>query len=316
MKKMVSIVAAGLFLISACGAEDTSTEETTSEATEPQTVTVTDTNGEVEVPLEPTRVVVYDFGILDSIDAIGEGENVVGIVKGNLPDYLSDYDNEDTSEIGTLQEPDFEAVNALEPDLIIISGRQRESLEELQEIAPTLLLTLDNTNIWESFETNMNTLGTIFSKEDEVAQQLESLTASAEEVAEAAEASGQTSLTVLLNEGQLSAYGTGSRFGIINDVFGFESVDDSIEASTHGQSVTYEYVLEQNPDILFVVDRTAAIGGDTTNNNLLENTLIQETNAYQNDSIIFLSPDIWYLAGGGLESTEQMIEEVSQAAAE
>ncbi|MCZ4369735.1 hypothetical protein O3Q50_09670 [Enterococcus lactis] len=48
-----------------------------------------------------------------------------------------------------------------------------------------------------------------------------------------------------MNEGQLSAYGSGSRFGFIHDLFGFEQTDDQIEASTHGQSVSYEYVLEK-----------------------------------------------------------------------
>ena len=42
---------------------------------------------------------------------------------------------------------------------------------------------------------------------------------------------------MLVNEGQLSAYGKGSRFGLIHDTFGFKAADDKIEASTHGQSV-------------------------------------------------------------------------------
>ena len=51
---------------------------------------------------------------------------------------------------------------------------------------------------------------------------------------------------MLVNEGQLSAYGKGSRFGLIHDTFGFKAADDKIEASTHGQSVSYEYVLEKS----------------------------------------------------------------------
>ncbi len=60
-----------------------------------------------------------------------------------------------------------------------------------------------------------------------------------------AEASANNALVVLVNEGQLSAYGKGSRFGLIHDTFGFKAADDKIEASTHGQSVSYEYVLEK-----------------------------------------------------------------------
>ena len=79
---------------------------------------------------------------------------------------------------------------------------------------------------------------------------------------------------MLVNEGQLSAYGKGSRFGLIHDTFGFKAADDKIEASTHGQSVSYEYVLEKSWD-LFVVDRTKAIGGDDSKDNVAANELIQ-----------------------------------------
>ena len=65
-----------------------------------------------------------------------------------------------------------------------------------------------------------------------------------------AEASANNALVVLVNEGQLSAYGKGSRFGLIHDTFGFKAADDKIEASTHGQSVSYEYVLEKSWDSL------------------------------------------------------------------
>ena len=89
-----------------------------------------------------------------------------------------------------------------------------------------------------------------------------------------AEASANNALVVLVNEGQLSAYGKGSRFGLIHDTFGFKAADDKIEASTHGQSVSYEYVLEKNPGILFVVDRTKAIGGDDSKDNVAANELL------------------------------------------
>jgi iron complex transport system substrate-binding protein len=49
----------------------------------------------------------------------------------------------------------------------------------------------------------------------------------------------------MTNEGQVSAFGDGSRYAIINDTFGFKSADDQIIASTHGQSVSYEYVLKK-----------------------------------------------------------------------
>ena len=112
----------------------------------------------------------------------------------------------------------------------------------------------------------------------------------------------EKALVVLASEGELSAYGAGSRFGIIHDVYGFKQTDENLEVSTHGQSVAYEYVLEKNPDILFVVDRDAAVAakGESTKS-AIENDIINKTNVAQNDNIFYLDPEVWYLAGGGID---------------
>lgn len=188
---------------------------------------------------------------------MGVGDNVVGAATTNLPDYLAKYKDVDSA--GGLKEPDLEKINQMQPDLIIISGRQRDYQEELSKIAPTLYLAVDASKL------------------------------------------DQTTLVTLVNEGQLSAYGSGSRFGVIHDVFGFKQVDDQIEASTHGQSISYEYVLNKNPGLLFVIDRTKAIGGDDSKDKLATNELIAQTDAGKNNKVISLQPDVWYLSGGGLE---------------
>lgn len=79
-------------------------------------------------------------------------------------------------------------------------------------------------------------------------------------------------------------------------------------------SIGFEYVLEKNPDYLLVVDRTAAIT-DKTNNakTVLDNAIIQQTQAYKNNHIIYLNAANWYLTFGGLESMGIMIDEVKSA---
>ncbi|KAF1297900.1 iron ABC transporter substrate-binding protein [Enterococcus sp. JM4C] len=296
----------------ASGSEAASSEsaQSSSEAT-PKTIEVEDSNGKVTVPTNPKKVVVFDNGSLDTIDALGAGDAVVGAAVDNLPTYLDKYTSVESA--GGLKEPDLEKINQLQPDLIIISGRQRDFMEDLSKIAPTLFLAVDNENTWASIQQNVTTLGKIFGKETEAADALASLDKEIAATKEKAEASGSKALVVLANEGQLSAYGQGSRFGIVHDTFGFAQADDQIEASTHGQSVSFEYVLEKNPDILFVVDRTKAVGGDDSQNNLTDNELVKQTTAGKNDKVIQLSPDTWYLSGGGLESVHLMLEDVNNA---
>jgi len=315
MKKIVLgfLVIASLGL-AACGNNEAQTSETTASSTvaTDTMLTVKDSNGEsVEVQQNPEKVVVFDNGSLDTLDALGVGDKVVGAATKNLPAYLEKY--QEVESAGGIKEPDLEKINEMQPDLIIISGRQSDYQEQLSQIAPTLYLAMDAEKPWESMRENVTTLAKIFDKEKEAEEKLTDLTKQIDEVKEKASALDQTALVTLVNEGQLSAYGSGSRFGLVHDLFGFKQADDQIEASTHGQSVSYEYVLEKNPGILFVIDRTKAIGGDTSNDNVAANELVAQTDAGKNDQVISLQPDVWYLSGGGLESMNLMIEDVNQA---
>lgn len=317
MKKwLAAILVVMMFaVLAACGAEEEATDSQTADAqtTEAETVTVTHELGETEVPKNPEKVVVFDFGILDTLDQLGV-ESVAGVAQGNIPTYLEQYeDTEKYENIGTLKEADFEAIHAMDPDLIIISGRQAEMYNEFSDIAPTIHLGVDTTDYMNSFTTNMETVGEIFGKEAEVEEELAAINEQIEGIKEKTASSEEKGLIVLANEGKVSAYGAASRFGIIHDVFGVKQADEGIEASTHGQSITYEYILDTNPDMMFVVDRNAAVGNDASAKDSLENELVQKTNAYQNDKIIYLDPDYWYLSGGGLQSVSEMVNAIESA---
>lgn len=319
MKKYIvglSVLLLGLGL-AGCGSSNDGTTDSSggataqSSAAKAETLTVTDSNGELTVPKNPKKVVVFDNGSLDTIDALGAGDSVVGAATANLPAYLSDYKEVDSA--GGIKEPDLEKINQMQPDLIIISGRQSDFQDQLKEIAPTMYLAVDTSDTWNSIKHNVETLGQIFDKEKEAKEQLADLETSIKETKAKAEESQDKALTVLVNEGQLSTYGKDTRFGIIYDTFGFAEADEAIEASTHGQSVSYEYVLDKNPDVLFVVDRTKAIGGDDANNNVADNELVTQTTAGKENKVISLQPDVWYLSGGGLESVKLMLEDVNKA---
>ncbi len=123
----------------------------------------------------------------------------------------------------------------------------------------------------------------------------------------------EKALVILSNDDKISAYGPKSRFGLIHDVFGVKPVDEKIEASTHGMSVSFEYVVENDPDILYVVDRSAVVDGESSAKQVVENKLVEKTKAYKNDRIVYLNPEIWYLSGGGLISVEMMVDEIAES---
>lgn len=276
-----------------------------------ETVTVTDMTGEKALPANPERVVVFDYGILDTLLALELETHIVGTVTNNAPAYLADriagFEN-----VGTLKEPDIEKLITLQPDLIIISDRLADFTAQLEEIAPVLRVGIDQADYWGSIQANTQTVAKLFGVD--AAAPLAALEAELQALKQATAASQEEkAMLLMLNDGAMSAFSTGSRFGYLFDVFGFSPVSEAIETSTHGQTIGYEGVLEINPDILFVIDRSQAVeSGGESQMHLLDNDFIQKIEASQNNRIIALSPDLWYLSGGGLESTQLMIEEIAQ----
>lgn len=325
-KLVLTLLAAVMVATTGCGgskpAEETkaNTEvevqaETTEAVEEKGTVIVEHSLGTTEVPKNPEKVVVLDWGALDVIDSLGLEAAVVGLpLSGSVPDYLGNYHNEQAyANVGTVKEVDFEAIHELEPDMIISGGRLADYYEELNEIAPTVLLNVDNSDYMNSFKTSMNYFGEIFNKQDEVATKLTEIENQITEIKTKATEKNVNALIALANGDAFSVYGKGSRFGIIHNEFGIAPVDETIEVSTHGQNASFEYVAEQNPDLLFIVDRSAATGGEGSAASMFDNELIHGTDAYKNDRIIYLNPTVWYTAGGGFTSTQTMIDEVSAA---
>lgn len=286
--------------------------QTQSEQAAPQELTIKHKLGETKVKKNPQKVVVFDFGILDSLDKLGI--EVAGVAQASIPPYLSKYKDAKYANVGSLKEPDFEKISELSPDLIIISGRQQEAYEELSKLGPTIFLGVDTAKYMESYKENNMIVGQIFGKEAEVEAELKKVEDTIASVSEKAKASGKNALIILANEGNISAYGAGSRFGIIHDVLGFAPVDTSIKVDgAHGQSVSPEYIVEKNPDYLFVIDRGSAIGGESSAKSVVENELVKKTKAFQNGNVVYLDSNYWYLSGGGLISVEEMVKEVEKA---
>ncbi|WP_324668611.1 siderophore ABC transporter substrate-binding protein [Geochorda subterranea] len=261
----------------------------------------------LEVP--PQRVVAFDLGVLDSLERLGV--DVVGVPKASLPAYLSRYLDARYTSVGSLTEPDFERIEVLRPDVIFISGRQSSHYAELSRLAPTIYMGIDTADYLASFESNMRLLGRVFGKQEQVEAELGRIRQSIERVR--ARAHGKTALVVLVTAGRLSAFGPGSRYGFVYDVLGLEPANDDIQVSTHGQPISFEFLLQEDPDYLLVIDRDAVVagGGAQPARQVIENELVRHTRAYREGQIVYLDPSYWYLSGGGLDSFARMIADVA-----
>lgn len=290
--------------------EEPTVTENTEEIKEIDTapVTVTHELGEAIVPRNPERVIVFDYATLDSLDVMGI--EVIGLPKSNIPAFLEKFKDDKYEDVGTLFEPDFEKIYELKPDVIFVSGRQAEVYEELAKIAPTVYLTVDGSKYMDSVTENLTILGEIFNKQDVVKEELTKINDKMKELNEKVTTEGKNALVVLANDGNISAFGVDSRFGVVYSDFGFTPVDESIQVVNHGQSISFEYILEKNPDYILIVDRAATTGGSVSAEQLFNNHIVKQTEAYKNEKIIYLSSQEWYVASGGITGTLTMIQDL------
>ncbi|WP_417360849.1 siderophore ABC transporter substrate-binding protein [Galbibacter sp.] len=274
------------------------------------TVTITHELGTVEIVKNPKRVVALDFASLEMLDLLGV--KVVGVPKASIPLQLSKYkDDASVVDLGNLKEINFELLNEVQPDVIFMSGRMLNSYDEISKIAPAVYTEIDYTDYLNSFKKITQMYATIFDASESTQKAEQEVENAVEDLKNKVKASDKRALIVIHNKGRFSAYGKGSRFGIIHDVFGVKEVVEDLEAGRHGQRISNEFIQNANPDYLYIIDRSAVVDKDATNKDEIENQLIQQTNAYKKGKIIYLDPEVWYLSGGGIYALQKMIEEVS-----
>ncbi|GAA4533509.1 siderophore ABC transporter substrate-binding protein [Chelativorans composti] len=274
-------------------------------------ITVKHAQGETTLPDTPKKVLVFDMASLDTLDALGV--EVTGVPGGSKPETLKKYEGDQYLKIGTLFEPDYEAVNAAEPDLIIVGGRSAPKYAELSKIAPTIDMTVAPDHFLDHMRANVETLAKIFGKEELAKEKLAKLDESIAALKEKTANAGRV-LTILTTGGRISAHGRGGRFTILYDDFGMTPAAEGLDVGTHGQSISNEFILENNPDWLLVVDRDAAIGqqGEAAQQ-VLDNDLVRQTNAWKNGHVVYLNPGNWYIIGAGLNAVQSDVDELLAA---
>lgn len=298
-------------------ADSTSASQGASSGAPAFPVTVTHGKGEMTFQSAPSKVVVLDITTMDTLVALGVADHVLGIVRNGetLPTDLGDHYSKATV-VGNLQEPDQEKIASLDPDLVIVGGRAAKTYDSVAAAfeGKTILIPGDrSTSFEERLTTTTDLMSKIFGAADAAAKALETYNKDVERV----KAKGTTvgkGLVLMTSGGKVTAFGKGSRFGIIHDQLGIAPAIEDVEAATHGESISFELISQSNPDWLFVVDRDAAIGDSgQAAKEVLNTDLVTATTAWTKNQVAYLDGQRWYIIGAGLHNAPAMVDEVGKA---
>jgi len=266
--------------------------------------------GTVAVATMPKTVAVYDIAAIDTLARLG-------VQPAGVPEklYLPELDpvQKAAAAVGTLFEPDLEALSALAPDLIIVGGRSATKADMTAKVAPTLDMTIDGDDLVAEARQRLATYGDLFGRAEEAKAAAAELDAGLA-AAKAAVAGKGKALIVMTNGPKVSIYGPGSRFGWVHAALDLPAAVGEVEAATHGEAVSFEFIRKADPDWLLVLDRAAAVGSNEQAARVtLDNELVAGTTAWKKGQVVHLPAPDFYISAGGVQSLGRVLATITEA---
>ncbi|NEN75309.1 siderophore ABC transporter substrate-binding protein [Pelistega sp. NLN82] len=272
--------------------------------------------GDTSIKNIPQRVVALDMNEVDFLDRLAIP--IAGMVKDFIPHFLRQYQGrEDIQDLGAIVQPNLDRIYTLKPDLILITPLHSKHYQELSSLAPTIHYDIDyktSENQFEMVKKHLEDLGGIFQKQDLAEKEIEKLDNKIKQVRQLIAKHPEKALIVLHNNGSFSNMSLSSRYGFIFKELGVKPASENTEVSLHGQPITSEFIYSANPDILYIIDRTAVMEKKAIiNKEQVSNPLLKETIAWKNNRVIFVDADAWYTTAASPTSLSIMMDDVLKA---
>lgn len=319
-KSLVAVVTAAGLVLAACGGNtDTSSsasnaastsDTANSSASSEGTITITDNYGEVTIPANPQAIVSTDNRTFELLDSWGV--KLAAAPKALVPATVPNYKNDDSiADLGTHREPNFEALVAAQPDLIIVGQRFDQHYEEIKKLNPDVavinLEPREGQPMDAELKRQVETLGQIFGKEAEAAQAIADFDA-AKERAAAAYNGTDTVLAVNVSGGEIGyvAPSVGRVFGPLYDWLNLTpALEVENSSSNHeGDDVSVETIVNSNPDLLLVLDRDAGTSAGQEEGFKAAEQVIKENQALANTAV--LQNNKFYIAPADTYTNESL----------
>ncbi|WP_075618578.1 ABC transporter substrate-binding protein [Paenisporosarcina indica] len=290
----VLMLALFTIMLTACSSDEDKTEDT---GTKEKAVTIQGSNGEVTLDKPAKKVVVLEWTYAENLLALGI--QPAGMADIDLyGDYVNIEPQLDDSvvDVGGRQEPNLEAIAALEPDLIIgVNFRHDAMLADLELIAPTVIFNPypedESIDLYEEMETTFNEMAKAVGKEDQAKEVLADLEKVYEEKAAEVEAANlktkDTILTLAYTGAQapeIRVFTPNSMASIIIEKIGLKNVHQPDQFEVFGSSTLNVEGLTkyENANYMFTVpDEDNIYKNQLKGNAVWENlTFVKEDRTY------------------------------------
>jgi iron complex transport system substrate-binding protein len=312
LRRTAALVLAAALPLAACGGGTSDEPESSGgqggqssgEADFPRTVE--HDQGSTEIPAQPERVVVLDTGELDSVLALGVtpvGAVTTDVATGFLS-YLQDA-AADVEQVGTIGEPNLEAIAAAQPDLILSNSvRHADLYDELSQIAPTVFAA-DLGDTWkENFLLDAEALG----MEEEAEEVLNRYEADAAALGESLGEDAGAVSPVRFVAGAIRVYSAQSFIGTVLTDIGLPLVDvPEGEVPTFAE-LSPEQVTQADADI--VLYSSFGTSEESGAEEVLGGPLWSRLTAVQEGRAYEVEDDVFYTGIGPMAAT-LMVERLS-----
>lgn len=288
-------IAVGALLLAGCsgsapvsgGAADDSAE----------THEVAHARGTASVPVAPERVVTLEPLELDT--AVALGVTPVGTaVASNVADVPAYLEVSGVEPVGTVPEPDLEAIAALEPDLILGTESRHSALyDQLDAIAPTVFIE----NHADAWRDNAAVIGEALGQPDAVASLLDEVDERCTTIAQTHDVAGETANLIRpRDETTLSLYGPTSFAGSLLECAGY-TIPDQVWEDGLQADISPENIADARADEVFVTTE------DVSDASTIPSAITRNDDAFPDVTLVDTST---WVAGVGPKGAHAVLDDI------
>ncbi len=263
--RAIAAIAVAALTLTGCATSQSSANETTKPST--SSVTVEDNNGSQTISLPLTSVVATDNRTFETLESWGVELSAAAVAL--MPSTIGYKKDDSIIDLGNHNEPDLEALVAVEPQLVVNGQRFTQFHDDIAKLAPdAVVLELDPREgqpLDAELKRQVTVLGEVFGKQAEAKKLADDLDAAVARVKAAYDPS-QTVMAVTTSGGEIGyiAPKVGRTLGPLFDLLGLTPALE-VEGATddhQGDDISVEAIADSNPDWILVMDRDAAVAAD------------------------------------------------------